>query len=33
MSFFSRRGARIAVTLLPLLFALMHAVGAWPLGL
>ncbi|MCU0763096.1 MAG: CHASE2 domain-containing protein, partial [Hydrogenophaga sp.] len=32
MPFLSRRSTRIAVTLLPLLFALMHAVGAWPLG-
>jgi adenylate cyclase len=32
MQALSRHGARIAVTLLPLLIALMHAVGVWPMG-
>ena len=32
MSSLSQHSARIAVTLLPLLFVLLHAVGVWPMG-
>ncbi len=32
MSLLSQHGARIAVTLIPLLLVLLHAVGVWPLG-
>ena len=32
MSALRQRGARIAVTLIPLLLVLLHAVGVWPMG-
>ena len=32
MSALKQRGARIAVTLIPLLLVLLHAVGVWPMG-
>ena len=33
MSLLSQRGTRIAVTLVPVLLVLLHAVGVWPLDL
>jgi hypothetical protein len=32
MSALNQHGTRIAVTLIPLLLALLHAVGVWPMG-